>query len=387
LIVNLHSQAFPCFSSSRFVHVGLDSAPEFGKGKSLAVTEEKGADEVYMNYLRSVHQSCCRHGRTLQFWANALHGDPEQLWNLPPGVIAMEYGYTVDHDFLKLCKPLVDAGVSFFVCPGTGSWNSACGNSEDSITVMSNAVQTAVTCSALGVLICDWSLPGHVNPLSVSIPALLAGAGLAWKADVELSSVRSSLPDVLSRHVFMDTSGAFGRALMDLGTIHSHLLKDGSEESRVAADNSRVHPVAHAPESKLLWQILETKGSSDIDKVTSDSLQRALRQIRQCHKTFIAAELQCKQKTDIVKELVVLVDILLFATRICRLLLLNNKEESNVSLEDLPVISKTDLANKLLVLVEVYQKTYVLRNKQGGLLGASQLLQSFLQHLLPEDEK
>lgn len=70
---------------------------------------------------------------------------------------------------------------------------SACGNSEDSITVMSNAVQTAVTCSALGVLICDWSLPGHVNPLSVSIPALLAGAGLAWKADVELVSCVISL--------------------------------------------------------------------------------------------------------------------------------------------------------------------------------------------------
>lgn len=48
-----------------------------------------------MNYLRSVHQSCCRHSRTLQFWANTFHGDPEQLWNLPPGVIAMEYGHTV----------------------------------------------------------------------------------------------------------------------------------------------------------------------------------------------------------------------------------------------------------------------------------------------------
>ena len=48
-----------------------------------------------MSYLKSVHQSCCRHGRTLQFWANALHEDPEQLWNLPPGVIAMEYGHTV----------------------------------------------------------------------------------------------------------------------------------------------------------------------------------------------------------------------------------------------------------------------------------------------------
>ena len=40
-----------------------------------------------------------------------------------------------------------------------------------------------------------------------------------------------------------------------------------------------------------------------------------MRQIRQCHKYFIAADLKCKQKTDIVKELVVLVDILLLATR------------------------------------------------------------------------
>lgn len=48
-----------------------------------------------MSHLRSVHRSCSRHGRTLQFWANALHDDPEQLWNLPPGVIAMEYGNAV----------------------------------------------------------------------------------------------------------------------------------------------------------------------------------------------------------------------------------------------------------------------------------------------------
>lgn len=53
---------------------------------------------------------------------------------------------------------------------------------------MNNAIQAAADFNALGVLICDWSLPGHVNPLSVSIPALLAGAGLAWKADTELVS-------------------------------------------------------------------------------------------------------------------------------------------------------------------------------------------------------
>lgn len=70
---------------------------------------------------------------------------------------------------------------------------SVCGNTEESISVMNNAVQTAVMCNSLGVLICDWSLPGHVNPLSVSIPALLAGAGFAWKASADVVSSLSNL--------------------------------------------------------------------------------------------------------------------------------------------------------------------------------------------------
>ena len=85
--------------------------------------------------------------------------------------------------------------------------------------------------------------------------------------------MKSSLPDVLSQHVFMDTSGTFGQALIDLGTTHSILLSDDAIETHVTADNRRVHPVAHSPSSKLLWRILETEGSCSIDKVTSDSLQ------------------------------------------------------------------------------------------------------------------
>ena len=84
--------------------------------------------------------------------------------------------------------------------------------------------------------------------------------------------MKSTLPDVLSHHVFMDSSGTFGRALMDLGTTHSNLIKDGLE-SRVPSDNRRVHPVAQGPGSQLLWRLLETEGSCNLDKVTSDSLQ------------------------------------------------------------------------------------------------------------------
>ena len=71
----------------------------------------------------------------------------------------------------------------------------------------------------------------------------------------------------------MDTSGTFGQALMDLGTTHSILLSDDVMESLATADNRRVHPVAHARGSKLLWRILESEGSCSIDKVTADNLQ------------------------------------------------------------------------------------------------------------------
>lgn len=251
---------------------------------------------------------------------------------------------------------------------------------------MNNAVQAAVACNALGILVCDWSLPGQVNPATVSIPALLAGAGLAWKAETDLMTLRTSLPGVLSQHVFLDTSGTFGRALMDLGRTHSTILKDETDESCDVIANNRVQPVARGPGGTLLWQILALKGSSGVAALSSESLQKVLRQIRQCHKVFITAQLNCKQSSHILKELALLMEILLFATRICRLFLLNRKENSKPSLEDLPEINKTDLANKLLALVSVHQKVYVLRNKQGGLFNATQLLQNFLQHLLPENE-
>ena len=71
----------------------------------------------------------------------------------------------------------------------------------------------------------------------------------------------------------MDASGSFGRALIDLGSTHSVLLQDEAVQAGVTSDSSRVHPVAHAPGGTLLWHILESKGSSELENVTSGSLQ------------------------------------------------------------------------------------------------------------------
>ena len=66
--------------------------------------------------------------------------------------------------------------------------SSVCGNYRHSLKLTNNAVQAAVSFGALGVLIADWSLPSHLNPLAFSIPVILTGAGLAWKPDIDVVS-------------------------------------------------------------------------------------------------------------------------------------------------------------------------------------------------------
>lgn len=86
-------------------------------------------------------------------------------------------------------------------------------------------------------------------------------------------TLRTSLPEVLNQHVFMDTSRTFGRALMDLGRAHSTILKDETDESCDATTDNRVQPVARGPGGTLLWQILALKGSAGIAALSSESLQ------------------------------------------------------------------------------------------------------------------
>ena len=58
------------------------------------------------------------------FWADVVQQMPDSaLLDIPPDVVACEWGYEDDHPFEECCTRLADAGVAFMVCPGTSSWN------------------------------------------------------------------------------------------------------------------------------------------------------------------------------------------------------------------------------------------------------------------------
>ena len=64
-----------------------------------------------------------------------------------------------------------EAGVPFWVCPGTSSWNSLIGRLDNARGNLLDAAQVGLARGASGYLITDWGDNGHMQPPSVSWPA------------------------------------------------------------------------------------------------------------------------------------------------------------------------------------------------------------------------
>src|SRR5262249_44090337 len=74
------------------------------------------------------------------------------------------------------------SGRTFSVCPGTSSWQSIAGRTHNMIANVRSAARHGKAGGASGYLITDWGDRGHLQPLCVSYPGILAGAAHAWNA-------------------------------------------------------------------------------------------------------------------------------------------------------------------------------------------------------------
>jgi hypothetical protein len=212
----LYAELLPHFTSRRF-NVGCDETFDLGQGRSRAACAERGKGRVYLEFLRAVEREVARHGRTMLFWGDVILNHPELIPELPAGIVALDWGYEADHPFADEAARFAAAGVPFFVCPGTSSWNSIAGRTANACANLERAAAAGRAAGAIGYLVTDWGDNGHWQPPAVSWPGIAWGAAMAWSAtanrDLELAPA-------LDRHVFDDAAGVLGRAVYDLGNVY-----------------------------------------------------------------------------------------------------------------------------------------------------------------------
>jgi len=213
---SLYAELLPHFTSRQF-NVGCDETFDLGRGRSRQACEEQGTGRVYLDFLKEIHRLVRGHGRTMQFWGDIIMHYPELIPELPPGVIALEWGYEADHPFAADGARFGAAGIPFYVCPGTSSWNSLVGRTDNAKGNLVNAAESGLAHGAIGYLNTDWGDNGHLQYLPVSYLGFADGAGLSWAVAANRDL---DLPRVLDLFAFRDAAGVMGRLAYELGNAY-----------------------------------------------------------------------------------------------------------------------------------------------------------------------
>ncbi len=219
LVQSLWDELLPHFHS-RQVNVGCDETVDLGQGRSKALAEKIGVGRVYLDFLLKIYHDLKARGRTMQFWGDVILHHPELVPELPRDLIALEWGYEADHPFEEHGKVFAESGIPFYVCPGTSSWNTVGGRTENALGNLLNAAENGLKTGAVGYLITDWGDNGHWQPLPVSYLGLAYGAGVSWCLETNRDGdVDSWLDD----YAFQDHARLMGGIAAGLGRVHEPL--------------------------------------------------------------------------------------------------------------------------------------------------------------------
>jgi hypothetical protein len=239
-VLDLFHEFLPNFSSKR-VNVNCDETFELGRGVSAPLAASVGRERVYVDHLKRIVDPLAADGYQVHYWADIVRRAPAFAAELPPTATPVCWTYEapaagrveaalapgaaqimenmgVDLDsfrgFADNTRPLAEAGVSFWVAPGTSSWDSLIGRIDNAQANLLDAVTVGAAQRATGIVITDWGDNGHLQPPSVSFGPLVWGGALAW---CRASNEGNDVAALLDRYVFGDASGLMGAALVDLG--------------------------------------------------------------------------------------------------------------------------------------------------------------------------
>ncbi|HEY6737813.1 MAG TPA: glycoside hydrolase family 20 zincin-like fold domain-containing protein [Actinopolymorphaceae bacterium] len=281
----LLDELLPHFSSKQ-VNVGCDETFDLGQGRSAEAVAERGVARVYLDYVLDIYREVTARGRTMQFWGDIIEKHAELIPELPKDSVALAWGYEASHPFGELAPKYAAAGVPFYVCPGTSSWCSIAGRTDNALGNLRNAAEAGLANGAIGYLNTDWGDRGHWQVLPVSYLGILAGASYSWAYD---ANRELDVAAAVSLHAFVDRTGTLGSVAYDLGNTYRQV---GFEPG-----NSSVlfwllqTPLAELTDDSARWGSRVKKLGPDGFRAVLESVDAAVEKLGSAQSRAVDAEL------------------------------------------------------------------------------------------------
>lgn len=358
LVDEIYSELLPNYSS-KYVNIGSDETVELGKGKSREMCEKYGVGKVYLDFLKEVKIRASKDGKRVQFWGDIILKHPELIPELPKDMIALVWGYESNEPFETKCPKFRNSGLDFYVCPGTSTWNSIIGRSDNAIGNLHHAAEEGKKYGALGYLNTNWGEWGNWHPLSTCYLGYLYGAAVSWSVQ---ANKNTDIPFLLDQWVFHDHAGLMGKVVMDLGNAHK---LTGVEISNNSILNYSLTTVERSAKEDKILKKLTIKGVDQADS----SLVANINKLRQ-------AEMDCLDAQQVYGELLNATELCRHACTIMRLKLTSKDGTLNNITEE----ERQFLVQDLSRIIAEYRELWIGRNRVGGLEESVNKLQTILQY-------
>lgn len=374
LLTKMCGDLLPNFTS-RYFNVDMDEPFDMGLGKNKEFVQTHGKEQLYLMHARKMHQLVTLQGKTMMMWGDVVEKYPQLLSELPEDIIIMDWGYEAEFPVARHAKLLHEHGRRFYLCPGTNTWSSFTGMTDNMWTCITNTVDAACTYGAEGVMLTDWGDGGHLQYLPASYAPMVLTAGLCWN-NKELSE--AAVARAMDDFIFMDGAHILGQAFLDAGKYERleefslpcrSMASVVSERGRVSASEYMGAIERMIMVNKMLCQkevvaayagSYEERRSLDVPALMDYMDEIATR--------LSSAAPGCLDGPQIVRELINAMSLVKVLTRIRQLCLDGENDGS--------------LANTVDAIMVEHEALWKLRNKESGLKIGLQNLKNIKESLL-----
>lgn len=176
LLEELYGEYLPLFDSP-WLNVCMDEPYDIGKGQNAG--SGLPGQALYMAYLLKVRALAARFGKRLMVFGDVFSRHPELLDSLPEDVLLLDWCYDPKPTY-GTPQLFGQKGVPFWVCPGTGNWNTLFPRLDGAKRNVLRFTQEGLRAGAEGMLLTDWNDHGGYTQPGPGYYLYTYAADLAW---------------------------------------------------------------------------------------------------------------------------------------------------------------------------------------------------------------
>ncbi|PKL11868.1 MAG: hypothetical protein CVV52_12305, partial [Spirochaetae bacterium HGW-Spirochaetae-8] len=181
LLKRMYDEYLPLFSSA-LLNIDSDETYDLGSGRSAGLMAEMGDGHLYLQHLLRLRELAAAQGKRLMVFGDVILHHPELIAKVPDDIVFLDWIYDPLDEY-KTPSVFEKAGKPFWVCPGTGAWNTLFPRQEGAVRNITGLTLEGIRHGASGMLLCDWGDHGNYGMPAMSYYAYAVAAATSWSGE------------------------------------------------------------------------------------------------------------------------------------------------------------------------------------------------------------